>query len=82
MNQHVALLEPRSSWLPRHFFARWLMFHAQYRGRDFSGLQIAVLFALIMLIAAIPIITHPVPPLEDYINHLARMNVIAKIGQD
>jgi hypothetical protein len=62
--------------------ARWLVFHAQRRGRDFSGLQVAVLFALIILIAAIPIITQPVPPLEDYINHLARMNVIAKIGQD
>ncbi len=32
------------------------------------------------MIASIPIITHPLPPIEDYMNHLARMHVIAAIG--
>ena len=82
MNEHITKLEALSPLPPRNFFARWLVFHPQRRGRDFSGFQVAGLFALIMLIAAIPIITNPVPPLEDYINHLARMHVIAKIGQD
>lgn len=56
-----------------------------YRPRrvsDFSAPQIAVLFALFTVIAIIPIITHPLPPIEDYINHLARMHVIALAGQD
>jgi hypothetical protein len=49
---------------------------------DFSGAQIAVLFLLFIVIASIPIITHPLPPIEDYVNHLARMHVIAAIGHD
>lgn len=52
------------------------------RSTDFSGPQIVVLFALLALIACIPIITHPLPPLEDYINHLGRMHVITNIGHD
>jgi hypothetical protein len=49
---------------------------------EFSGAQIAVLFAALALVASIPIITHPLPPLSDYVNHLARMHVIASIGHD
>jgi hypothetical protein len=49
---------------------------------EFSGVQIAVLFAALALVASIPVITHPLPPLSDYVNHLARMHVIASIGQD
>jgi hypothetical protein len=52
------------------------------RVSDFSAAQIAVLFVLFTVIASIPIITHPLPPIEDYVNHLARMHVIAAIGQD
>lgn len=54
------------------------------RGRTlaFSGGQIAVLVTLMLLVASIPIWTNPVPPLSDYINHLARMHVIASIGKD
>src|SRR5262245_52698320 len=48
----------------------------------FSGSQIAVLTALMVLVASIPIWTNPLPPLSDYVNHLARMQVIAKIAQD
>jgi hypothetical protein len=49
---------------------------------EFSGAQVAVLFAALALVASIPIITHPLPPLADYVNHLARMHVIASIGHD
>jgi len=52
------------------------------RSSDFTGLQTAVLFAALTLVAAIPIITHPLPPLSDYVNHLARMHVIATVGND
>jgi hypothetical protein len=52
------------------------------RSAEFTGIQVAVLFAALTLVASIPIITHPLPPLSDYINHLARMHVIASIGRD
>jgi hypothetical protein len=52
------------------------------RSSDFTGLQTAVLFAALGLVAVIPIITHPLPPLTDYVNHLARMHVIATINHD
>ena len=52
------------------------------RSTDFSGPQTAVLFVVFALVASIPILTHPLPPLTDYINHLARMHVIATIGND
>ena len=43
---------------------------------------IAVLFVLLMAAAALPIATHPLPPLSDYPNHLARMHVIDAVGTD
>jgi hypothetical protein len=52
------------------------------RTSEFSGAQVAVMFAALALVASIPIITHPLPPLADYVNHLARMHVIAAIGND
>lgn len=52
------------------------------RSSEFTGGQVAVLFAALTLVAAIPVITHPLPPLSDYVNHLARMHVIASIGRD
>jgi len=52
------------------------------RTRVFSGGQIAVLLFLMLLMASIPIWTNPLPPLADYINHLARMHVIASIDKD
>src|ERR1700693_6265610 len=48
----------------------------------FSGGQIAVLLFLMLLVASIPIWTNPLPPLADYVNHLARMHVIATIDKD
>src|SRR5262249_31355978 len=52
------------------------------RGADFTGPQIAVFFVVLMLVASIPLLTHPLPPMTDYVNHLARMHVIATIDRD
>ncbi|MGB2657447.1 MAG: hypothetical protein WBC84_04365 [Pseudolabrys sp.] len=46
---------------------------------DFSVAQIMALFIALTLLISIPIWTHPLPPLSDYINHLARMQVIAEL---
>jgi hypothetical protein len=43
---------------------------------------IAVLFIVLLAITSIPIVLHPWPPMSDYINHLARMQVIATINSD
>ncbi len=67
---------------PRVFFGRWVAFNPLTRARDFSGVQVFVLFVLTMLITVIPIIAYPLPPLEDYVNHLSRMHVIADIGHN
>ncbi len=48
----------------------------------FSAPQIGVLFAAFTLLISIPIWTHPLPPLSDYVNHLARMQVIATIDHN
>jgi hypothetical protein len=52
------------------------------RNADLPGWQIAALFVLFALIAAIPVMLHPLPPISDYINHLSRMHVIAALGRD
>lgn len=49
---------------------------------DFTPSQIGVLFGVLMLLITIPLWTHRVPPLSDYVNHLARMHVIARIDTD
>jgi len=41
-----------------------------------------VLGGAVLMLAAIPILTQPLPPIEDYVNHLARMHVIASVGSD
>ena len=48
----------------------------------FRGSQIAILFIALAAIASIPILLYPWPPLSDYINHLARMHVIATVSND
>lgn len=55
--------------------------HAGSAGGFGKG-KIALLFAVLMTVAAIPILLNPLPPLSDYINHLARMQVIANIHSD
>ncbi len=49
---------------------------------DFSRTKVALLFVLMMAMTSIPILLHPLPPISDYINHLARMHVIATINSD
>ena len=41
-----------------------------------------MLFAAFTLLISIPIWTHPLPPLSDYVNHLARMHVIATLSKN
>ena len=55
---------------------------ARPRVRDFSGIQVAALCFALLLLTTIPVWTHSLPPLADYINHLARMHVIATKGDD
>jgi hypothetical protein len=55
---------------------------SRFRAHGFSAPQIGVLFAAFTLLISIPIWTHPLPPLSDYVNHLARMHVIATISKN
>jgi hypothetical protein len=55
---------------------------ARTRVSGFSGPQIAVLCAALTLIISVPIWTHPLPPLSDYVNHLARMHAIATLSKN
>ncbi len=52
------------------------------RAAGFSKTKIAVLFAVLFAIAALPILLNPLPPISDYINHLARMHIIAAGNSD
>jgi hypothetical protein len=52
------------------------------RSANFTRQQVFFVCAALLMVAAIPLITQPLPPLEDYINHLARMQVIATAGHD
>src|ERR1700688_5117032 len=49
---------------------------------DFTLGTVGALFILLLAITSIPIVLHPWPPMSDYINHLARMQVIATINSD
>jgi hypothetical protein len=52
------------------------------RGVDFATGQIAMLFVVLAAITSIPILLESWLPLGDYINHLARMHVIATVDTD
>ena len=54
----------------------------QFRTSGLSAAQIMILFAALTLLISIPIWTHPLPPLSDYVNHLARMQVIAQLSKN
>jgi hypothetical protein len=54
----------------------------RHQSNGFSLRTVAALFILLLAITAIPVVLHPWPPMSDYINHLARMQVIATIGTD
>lgn len=49
---------------------------------DFSVPQILALSVALTLLISIPVWTHPLPPLSDYVNHLARMHVIADLSRN
>lgn len=54
------------------------------RADDIRPSSAGVLLLLLVLtaVASIPVVTHPLPPLSDYANHLARMHIIDAIGSD
>jgi len=55
------------------------------RARQVTGVSArltAVCFVVFAFVTAIPVILHPLPPLLDYPNHLARMHAIATIHDD
>jgi hypothetical protein len=52
------------------------------RPADFGKAKIVLFFAVLLAIVAIPMLLNPLPPISDYINHLARMHIIANIGSD
>ena len=52
------------------------------RPGDISLGRVAALFVVLLAITSIPVVLHPWPPMSDYINHLARMQVIATINTD
>ena len=54
----------------------------QRRMSEFPGWQVLVMFCVFLLLISIPVWTHHLPPLSDYINHLARMQVIATIDRN
>lgn len=56
--------------------------HSGRRPADLSRGLIALLFVLCLAVVAVPVITHPIPPLSDYVNHLSRMQIIAQVSHD
>ena len=49
--------------------------------REWTAVQALVIFLVFLLISIIPLLTHPLPPLEDYANHVSRMAVMADNGR-
>jgi hypothetical protein len=56
--------------------------HANRPRRDFRPRHVFALFVLLSAVISIPVLTHKLPPLSDYVNHLARMYVIDAQGKD
>ena len=54
--------------------------HSRAPERDLPAGAVAALFVAVMGAVAVPIVTHPLPPLSDYVNHLAIGHVIDAIG--
>ena len=55
---------------------------ARVAKREWTAVQGVVIFMVFLLISIIPVLTHPLPPLEDYANHVSRMQVLADHGQN
>ena len=49
---------------------------------DLAGLDVLALFVAVTVAVAVPVITHPLPPLSDYVNHLATAHVVDAIASD
>lgn len=43
------------------------------------GRALPLVFAALLVLVAVPIVAEPLPPLTDYVNHLARMHVMARL---
>src|SRR5258708_3250731 len=56
--------------------------HARALAGEPSGRTVAALFIAVTIAVALPVITHPLPPLSDYINHLATAHVVDAIESD
>ncbi len=52
------------------------------RPADLGRRSLVFLFLLLLALVAVPVLTHPVPPLSDYANHLARMHIIATVSHN
>lgn len=50
--------------------------------REWTTVQGIVIFTVFLLVSVIPLLTHPLPPLEDYANHVSRMQVLADHGRN
>ncbi|MBL8566242.1 MAG: hypothetical protein JNM89_11045 [Hyphomicrobiaceae bacterium] len=48
----------------------------------FSAPQIGGLALVLLVITSTPLWTHVLPPQSDYVNHLARMHIIARLNSD
>lgn len=46
------------------------------------GRALSLAFAFMLLLVATPILMEPLPPLTDYVNHLARMHVMARLDSN
>jgi hypothetical protein len=55
---------------------------AASRSAAFTGREIALLFLVLAAVVSVPLFSHPLPPLSDYANHLARMHVISVGNSD
>src|SRR3984957_12117954 len=55
---------------------------ARRRQGDFTLGTVAAFFIFLLAITAIHIVLHPWTPMSDYINHLARTQVVASISTD
>lgn len=50
--------------------------------RERTAVQGGVVFLVFLMVSIIPLLTHPLPPLEDYANHVSRMYVMADHGRN
>ncbi|OJX75216.1 hypothetical protein [Magnetospirillum sp. 64-120] len=48
-------------------------------GQRVQGRVLPLAFTVLLVLVALPILAEPLPPLTDYVNHLARMHVMARL---